>query len=421
LRATEKKLENDELSSQQADKNLKQSVSLASSIVSDIKTKSKGATNVTTLRDDDAADVTEWISSGIPSLDKILGGGWAISRCSEVYGKKAGGKSALADLAIRSVQAMGGLALVYEFERTRERRRMVKMGIDPDRVVMFYPQHADEAFESITQNVERLRIEKRKNKGKDGPPVLIIFDSIGQAMTKEEYEAVQAVAKGNKPKNIKPARIATLLTFYCKPLAEMLRDIRAHLMYINQARDLFGGGAGWGPKEITTPGGNAKEHAMTVQLKTGGYPLKDPKTGAKVGLKCYVETVKNKVTAPFQRSVWVLDFEDGPSPEKTAFFLLQGHGVIKAAAAKKARKVLKPGQSGKPAAKAAADAPAGSLRVPWFDRPFLPAEWGTLMRENPEFNRAAWEAVPPGIPGKAAAALVGADEADEALADEDDE
>ena len=89
--------------------------SMVKAIRKKLGTKTDSVVSVLGQGLDSLSEVTEWIPSGFPDLDRVLGGGWAVGRASEVYGDEGCGKSALLHKAIRESQRLGGVAALLDF------------------------------------------------------------------------------------------------------------------------------------------------------------------------------------------------------------------------------------------------------------------------------------------------------------------
>lgn len=317
----------------------------------------KGVQDLTLFADDTEEDVEEFIPSGFANVDAILGGGWPIGRCSEVSGKEASGKSALADMAIAQVCKMGGFAVIEEFEHTRTKERLAKMGADLSRVVIHSPDHAEAAWNNIWKVYQHiLGLQEKKGKGGKTPPFLIVWDALGScAANQEELDGTSK----------QPGRMGALMSRELTRMYKRIRRVRAHLMFVNQVRAVMGAKGPFAPKYEPT-GGYAVRFAYTtrVECKAWAVPLnKYPKTG----FCCRVTTRKNKVMPPFQSTTWQLDFADGPSPALTAFDLLREARVIKPSAE------------------------AGKMKCPILSA-FNRAKWCQAFAD-PEFAKKAWALV----------------------------
>lgn len=272
--------------------------------------------------------MNEWIPSGFADLDRVLGGGWAVGRCSEVYGDEACGKSALLHCAIREVQKLDGMALLLDFEHALDKKKIQNVGIDLERLVYATPESLEEGFDILWAFLKQVRQLRREKKLKG--PVLIGHDSIAASIPRAEIEGDMAEQSIGLH--------ARLMSKGCRKATREVARARAHLMWINQYRTKIGGSAGWGggPDKDTTGGRAAKFYASQrlacVRIKRI-KPSMEAGTPPS-GYLIKVETDKCRLAPPHRRTEWVLDFKLGPSAALTARHLLQEARIIRAKAGK---------------------------------------------------------------------------------------
>ena len=269
---------------------------------------------------DSLSEVTEWISTGFPDLDRVLGGGWAVGRASEVYGDEGCGKSALLHMAIRQCQRAGGVAALFDYEVALDKAKMANVGIDPERLVYLAPAHAEEGWEATWAIIDDLKTRD------PGAPTLIAWDSIAAAVPKDELE-------GDMTDSFVGLH-ARIMSKGCRKMFREIAKVRAHVMWINQNRSKIGGFSSWGGPQTDTTGGRAVKFAASQRVANrviGRLPAKRPKGVAPTGYKISTITDKCRLSPPHQRTEWILDFKHGPSPDLTAQHLLTEAGVLKKA------------------------------------------------------------------------------------------
>jgi RecA/RadA recombinase len=250
-------------------------------------------------QDELLSDVSTWIPTGFEGLNYILGGGWAVGRASEVAGPEGCGKSALSHMAIKGVQSIGGRALVIDFEQALEKDKMLSMGIDPAGVDVVNPYYIEQAWDIIWATVGALR--------EDPPdaPYLIIWDSVGASISKQQYDAKSA-------EDITVGAVARAMSNGCKKMYRAIAEVNAHLMFINQERDQIGGFGGWGGPKKTTVGGAELKYACSARVRCARVStLKSAgTTGVATGYLIKTTTNKCRNFPPHRNATWVLDFED---------------------------------------------------------------------------------------------------------------
>lgn len=249
--------------------------------------------------------VTEWIPSMFPNVDSVIGGGWAVGRVSEIFGPEGSGKSALTHMAIKGCQTLGGVPIVLDFEAALEPHKLEQLGIDPARLIYIVPEHVEQGLNILTSALEQM-------KAKAPPaPVLIVWDSVAAAPTSQEL----VKQYGDKTMMVK----AQLMSEACRKLLLLTAKTRAHVMFVNQERE---GQPKPGSffKEMETPGGKGVRYAASQRIRcTRVSTLKESRGGQPraVGYLTQIVTRKCRLTPPHQKTTFVLDFMQGPSPELT--------------------------------------------------------------------------------------------------------
>lgn len=292
---------------------------VAQSIVAAIRKKVKGTKIDTLDRSSALSDVKEWIPSGFAGLDKILGGGWAVGRASEVFGDEGCGKTAIAHRAILGVQSMGGYAVHLDFEAALDEKKILQLGIDPARLIYEIPEHIEQGWDIIWATMEQLR-EKPPD-----VPVLIVWDSIGGAVPKAELEE-----KSSDKAHV--GEVARAMSKGCRKMFKAIAEVRAHMMWISQERHKIGGFSPFGPVKETS-GGKGPKYAASQRVRLARVKtIKDGKRATGYLIKAV--TKKNRLAAPEQSMEWVIDFKVGPSPDLTVLHTLLDAGRIRSASGK---------------------------------------------------------------------------------------
>ena len=308
-------------------------------------------------QEDALSEVTEWIPTGFPDLDRVLGGGWAVGRASEVYGDEGCGKSALLHRAIRECQRMGGIAALFDFEVALDKAKMKNTDIDPERLIYLAPAHAEEGWEATWAIIADLKVRT------PNAPTLIAWDSIAAAVPKAELE-------GSMDESFVGLH-ARIMGRGCRRMFREIAKVRAHVMWINQNRSKIGGFSSWGGPQTDTTGGRAVKFAASQRVANrvvGRLPAKRAKGIPPTGYKISTITDKCRLAPPHRRTEWVLDFTHGPSPDLTTLHLLTEAGTIKKAKG------------------------PGVVKVPWASGQFQRETWLERM-QDPGFRAGANEAL----------------------------
>ncbi len=249
--------------------------------------------NVSTLAKDPLRMRQRSIPTGLDVLDHYLigCGGWPVGRIVELFSEEGGGKSSLAYAAIAEAQKLGGVVALADTEYSLSADRAFTFGVDPEAVIQLQPTHMEECLQQIQTAVEA--------NPTDGPPGLVIWDSLAATPTEAEVNSGVAPEKGFDTR-------AKLLSQSFRILGEKVAEHQVCLIVINQPRQKIGVMFG---DPTTTPGGQAlKSHAsLRLQLYRGKAA---EVSGQKIGQFVTISAKKNRY-APPRKLKARLDYEDG--------------------------------------------------------------------------------------------------------------
>ena len=189
-------------------------------------------------------DVT---STGILALDYTTGlGGWPSRFPIEIFGAPDIGKSTILGLGgIREAQKAGKLCGLIAMEPSFDEAWAVKHGVDPELLVIAYPNDGEDAFAILWDWVT------------GGVVDFIVFDSLGGVSTKtKEAGAVKAYGASGL--------ISANMNNIAQPIFK--NDVTA--IFLNQQRDDNNAKI---PGLVKPPGGWAVKHVcpLRIHLKTG--------------------------------------------------------------------------------------------------------------------------------------------------------
>jgi recombination protein RecA len=298
-------------------------------------------------------EINEWIPTGFPSLDWMLGGGYPVGRITEAYGPEASGKSALMHCGLRACQQMGGTAVWFDFEQdlAMKERIVGQLGLDESNLIYARPDYLEEGLSMLRALLGELI------KNPPAKPTFIGWDSVAFSRTKAQVD--------NKDDH--KAKKAAIWTDFFEWVTYEVVKARAHLFFVNQVRTNVGAGM-FEPSE-KTPGGWALKFAATLRLRCWSKKIIREISGKKtvIGLECSVNSRKNKSAYPFQIGQWTLDFKHGPSPELTMLRILTDAKLTKNV--------------------------QGWIKVPWSQKKIRAVDWVAYIREDPEAEAALRVAV----------------------------
>lgn len=189
--------------------------------------------------------------TGILSLDLALNGGFLMSRGSMIYGERSAGKSTLAMLAcIWCQREFPDMVVVWiDVEGTFDWEWFIKLGGDPDRLILIEPETGEQAVD-IADGAVRSR-----------ETAMLVTDSIAmltpmkeiQQSSEDKIMGGNSILVGNYLRRVNNAF-----------LVERHRDHRPLIMHLNQFRSKVGLVFG-DPR--TLPGGKALEFCTAQQLE----------------------------------------------------------------------------------------------------------------------------------------------------------
>lgn len=191
------------------------------------------------------------IATGVFALDLALAGGWLTSRAGMLYGERSAGKSTIAMMtAVRAQWAYPDKVVAWiDIEGTFDMDWFVKMGGDPERILLIEPEGGEHAVDIGDAMARTLEVS------------MVVTDSIAMLIPMKEIEessetnmmGVHARLIGNYLRKLNNAM-----------LVERHRGHRVLILHINQFRTKIGLVFG-DPR--TLPGGKALEFCTSQQCE----------------------------------------------------------------------------------------------------------------------------------------------------------
>lgn len=240
--------------------------------------------------------IPRW-STGLESLDEILGGGMPYGRIVEIFGPESAGKTTL----LYHLMAQHEVAVDIPIEGTFDAKRAKVLGNRKGQLIVRRCDYGEQALESVVAFAEA------------GVPCIGI-DSVPHMVPKKQFEAVDYEKDGQR------GRIAAMFSERLPKIVNLCEKTQTTLIFINQLRDEMGAMM-FGPK-THTPGGWALKHACSVRLQVNRLqwikiPNKNPKISAAaeiIGIVMKVIVKKSKVCNPLGECVLTLIFDRGFIP-----------------------------------------------------------------------------------------------------------
>ena len=227
------------------------------------------------MKMNDANTGIDTFSSGRPSLDSKLGGGYGLGKIIEIYAESGCGKTGLALEAIKSMQDRGGTCAIIDAEHALNTEYCEDIGVDIDSLYISQPTYGEQGFEAIRALVGTGEVD------------LIVVDSVAAMIPKAELEGESGEAK--------IALQARMMSQGMKLITGPASDAKCTIIFINQIRKTI---AMYGPTETTTGGKALKFYAtQRLEIKNRGQIKEGDDV---IGFKQQIKIVKNKVAAPFK-------------------------------------------------------------------------------------------------------------------------
>jgi recombination protein RecA len=252
----------------------------------------------------------ERFSSGCPSLDTAMGGGYPVGRFVELYGGESSGKTTLALHAIAEHQNKfpdEDVAFI-DTEFAFEEEYAIRLGVDTDMLLVHQPDNAEQAL-NVLKQLANLGVK------------LIIVDSVAALSSIKEQEGDLG--------DTTVAMQARLMSGALRQLAGICGRNGTTVIWTNQLREKIG--VTYGDK-TTTPAGRALKHYASIRMAvTRIGSEKEMVDGEKINVCNHVKVdcKKNKTAPPFRVAKFYITFGHGVDLHAAHLDAALKSGVVK--------------------------------------------------------------------------------------------
>jgi recombination protein RecA len=230
----------------------------------------------------------ETITTGLPSLDVILGGGVPKGRIMEVFGPNASGKTTMAIHMLSKCQKAGKRVAYIDVENAFDPAYATKLGLDVKNLILNQPDSGEQALDIVEKLCQT------------GQFSAIVIDSVAQLVP-------MAVSAKEIDGSVNIATTARLLSQTLPRLSNAASRGGTVLIFINQIRENVG--QLWGNPEVT-PGGHALKFAASIRLEVRSGSKAEERSG-KEGVEVKITVKKNKIAPPFRTTSLFLVYGEG--------------------------------------------------------------------------------------------------------------
>lgn len=179
--------------------------------------KNKISDYASTLNESKFSNVTDFISTGSYSLNRVLSGsyfkGFANNRLYVVAGPSGAGKTLVAGTTCRSAQKKDYTIAYFDSENAIDEEQMKRLGVNVDEI-MYFPVKTITDFRNTA--VDLMRKWRTDEESKD-KPLLMICDSLGGMLGTKEFNDIEegksASDMGQRAKELRAT--ARALTIEC--------------------------------------------------------------------------------------------------------------------------------------------------------------------------------------------------------------
>jgi recombination protein RecA len=242
------------------------------------------------------SNISEWISTGIPTLDLAIGrGGIPVGRTTGIVGDPGVGKSSLVYSILTQTQKMGGIAVLSDTEIVLEKQRAQIVGLDTEKLILFQGLQLEDTVPLIEEMIVR------RNKVQSNALLCVAVDTVSALASESDL----SVSPDAMPQ---PGFHSRYLSFAFRRLVNKIAGNRVALILVHQPRVKiatmgYGSTLTWIGKIPTT-----LYSSVILQLNR----FKTIKQGeTAVGIEVLARVIRNKIAPPFRSCRFFIKFDSG--------------------------------------------------------------------------------------------------------------
>jgi recombination protein RecA len=221
----------------------------------------------------DSIPKLERVSSGVATLDRVLGGGLPLGRIIELFGPESVGKSSVCLAMAQAAVERGDSVLYQDLEKTVTSESLSMYGLDNDQFVITRPVYGEMA---IDQAVEAAELGCK----------LIIIDTVAMLLPKSVQDKFD-----NDSEARDVAGPAGMINRLKNKITDHIEHNQAVLVFINQIRDNLNSPHGG----VSTPGGHALKHMASIRVRLT-HAVRSQNVAGRIMAQVKIE--KNKTYTP---------------------------------------------------------------------------------------------------------------------------
>lgn len=243
------------------------------------------------------------VRTPLSALNDLFGGGIPLGTIVEAGGDTGAGKSTFCYQTVGLFHAdfPDGVAVILDTEASTDTVRMKLQGVNTNRVVRVPATTVEIGFARLFETLAKIK-KVQESKGVK-IPVLILWDTIGAAITNAQAETGEMNANGMNEKN-------RILKIELSRVFLEIAQLDVCIILINQA-SMQGFGTYQGPS-LGSSGGQALKHDVHIKLWfVGGKDSVDENSGMTLGKMGKMTVKKSKVSPAVKDIPYWIDSRQG--------------------------------------------------------------------------------------------------------------